>query len=197
MLAVFTYCNETHLIEANLYGLGKQDFASFCIRCHVMMVESATETIRTTPSNQNGVSSLSSQSDGGGREGGSNGDTNGEISPVDLLHLQQQQSSVVSSSKPKSFTWKQRSAAILVKHPAKKRWSRKTVPAPSLQAHVVRAQSTLSLGPSGAWEKSQASTDVKDSTVFTKQTEAQQSDGECEQREGEVAKGRKRVPGWV
>uniref|UniRef100_A0A3B3RN67 Forkhead box P4 n=1 Tax=Paramormyrops kingsleyae TaxID=1676925 RepID=A0A3B3RN67_9TELE len=56
-----------------------------------MMVESATETIRTTPSNQNGVSSLSSQSDSGGREGGSNGDTNGEISPVDLLHLQQQQ----------------------------------------------------------------------------------------------------------
>ncbi|XP_077059420.1 forkhead box protein P4 isoform X7 [Siphateles boraxobius] len=59
--------------------------------CHVMMVESATETIRTTPSSQNGVSSLSSQSDGGGREGGSNCDTNGEISPVDLLHLQQQQ----------------------------------------------------------------------------------------------------------
>ncbi|KAG1949486.1 forkhead box protein P4 isoform X5 [Pimephales promelas] len=56
-----------------------------------MMVESATETIRTTPSSQNGVSSLSSQSDGGGREGGSNCDTNGEISPVDLLHLQQQQ----------------------------------------------------------------------------------------------------------
>uniref|UniRef100_A0A8C8DAR8 Forkhead box P4 n=1 Tax=Oryzias sinensis TaxID=183150 RepID=A0A8C8DAR8_9TELE len=57
-----------------------------------MMVESASETIRTTPSNQNGVSSLSSQSDGGGgREGGSNGDVNGEISPVDLLHLQQQQ----------------------------------------------------------------------------------------------------------
>ncbi len=59
-----------------------------------MMVESATETIRTTPSNQNGVSSLSSQSDGGGREGGSNGETNGEISPVDLLHFQQQQVSV-------------------------------------------------------------------------------------------------------
>ncbi|XP_066559367.1 forkhead box protein P4 isoform X6 [Amia ocellicauda] len=56
-----------------------------------MMVESATETIRTTPSNQNGVSSLSSQSDSGGREGGSNGDANGEVSPVDLLHLQQQQ----------------------------------------------------------------------------------------------------------
>ncbi|CAL8356393.1 unnamed protein product [Gadus morhua 'NCC'] len=59
-----------------------------------MMVESASETIRTTPSNQNGVSSLTSQSDGGGgREGGSNGDTNGEISPVELLHLQQQQGS--------------------------------------------------------------------------------------------------------
>ena len=57
-----------------------------------MMVESASETIRTAPSNQNGVSSLSSQSDGGGgREGGSNGDTHGEISPGDLLYLQQQQ----------------------------------------------------------------------------------------------------------
>lgn len=61
------------------------------LRCHVMMVESATETIRTASSNQNGVSSLTSQSEGGGREGGSNGDANGEISPVDLLHLQQQQ----------------------------------------------------------------------------------------------------------
>lgn len=69
----------------------------FSTRCHVMMVESATETIRTTPSSQNGVSSLSSQSDGGGREGGSNCDTNGEISPVDLLHLQQQQVCVVCS----------------------------------------------------------------------------------------------------
>ncbi|XP_041083324.1 forkhead box protein P4-like isoform X2 [Polyodon spathula] len=56
-----------------------------------MMVESATETIRTTPSNQNGVSSLSSQPDSGGREGGSNGDASGEVNPVDLLHLQQQQ----------------------------------------------------------------------------------------------------------
>ncbi|XP_046730891.1 forkhead box protein P4 isoform X2 [Silurus meridionalis] len=56
-----------------------------------MMVESASETIRTASSNQNGVSSLTSQSEGGGREGGSNGDANGEISPVDLLHLQQQQ----------------------------------------------------------------------------------------------------------
>ncbi|TWW61609.1 Forkhead box protein P4 [Takifugu flavidus] len=63
-----------------------------CAPVPVMMVESASETIRTTPSNQNGISSLSSQSDGGGgREGGSKGDTNGEISPVDLLHLQQQQ----------------------------------------------------------------------------------------------------------
>uniref|UniRef100_A0A087YGC9 Forkhead box P4 n=1 Tax=Poecilia formosa TaxID=48698 RepID=A0A087YGC9_POEFO len=57
-----------------------------------MMVESASETIRTTPSNQNGVSSLSSQSDGGGgREGGSNGDTNGEISPGEAVSLQAEQ----------------------------------------------------------------------------------------------------------
>ncbi|XP_078098099.1 forkhead box protein P4 isoform X1 [Mustelus asterias] len=56
-----------------------------------MMVESASEAIRSTSANQNGVSSLSSQSDGGGREGGSNGDANGEVSPVELLHLQQQQ----------------------------------------------------------------------------------------------------------
>lgn len=62
------------------------------LKVPVMMVESASETIRTTPSNQNGISSLGSQSDGGGgREGGSKGDANGEISPVDLLHLQQQQ----------------------------------------------------------------------------------------------------------
>jgi len=32
-LVVFTECNETHLIKANLYGLDKQDFASFYIRC--------------------------------------------------------------------------------------------------------------------------------------------------------------------
>lgn len=56
-----------------------------------MMVESASEAIRSTSANQNGVSNLSSQSDGGGREGSSNGDANGEVSPVDLLHLQQQQ----------------------------------------------------------------------------------------------------------
>uniref|UniRef100_A0A8C4VP24 Forkhead box P4 n=1 Tax=Gopherus evgoodei TaxID=1825980 RepID=A0A8C4VP24_9SAUR len=63
-----------------------------------MMVESASETIRSTPSSQNGVSSLTNQTDGGGggvsggggREGGG-GETNGEMSPVELLHFQQQQ----------------------------------------------------------------------------------------------------------
>ncbi|NXL44209.1 FOXP4 protein, partial [Podilymbus podiceps] len=64
-----------------------------------MMVESASETIRSTPSGQNGVSSLSNQPDGGGggtgggggREGAAGGETNGEMSPVELLHFQQQQ----------------------------------------------------------------------------------------------------------
>ncbi|XP_054835199.1 forkhead box protein P4 isoform X1 [Eublepharis macularius] len=64
-----------------------------------MMVESASETIRSTPSSQNGVSSLNNPTDGGGggggggcgREGGSSGETNGEMSPVELLHFQQQQ----------------------------------------------------------------------------------------------------------
>uniref|UniRef100_A0A8V5GCA8 Uncharacterized protein n=1 Tax=Melopsittacus undulatus TaxID=13146 RepID=A0A8V5GCA8_MELUD len=65
-----------------------------------MMVESASETIRSTPSGQNGVSSLSNQPDGGGtggtaagtgREGATSGETNGEMSPVELLHFQQQQ----------------------------------------------------------------------------------------------------------
>ncbi|XP_068275187.1 forkhead box protein P4 isoform X5 [Nyctibius grandis] len=64
-----------------------------------MMVESASETIRSTPSSQNGVSSLSNQPDGGGggggggggREGAAGGETNGEMSPVELLHFQQQQ----------------------------------------------------------------------------------------------------------
>uniref|UniRef100_A0A8D2MC96 Uncharacterized protein n=1 Tax=Zonotrichia albicollis TaxID=44394 RepID=A0A8D2MC96_ZONAL len=51
-----------------------------------MMVESASETIRSTPSAQNGVSSLSNQPDAGG--GGGSG---GEMSPVELLHFQQQQ----------------------------------------------------------------------------------------------------------
>nr|XP_056700063.1 forkhead box protein P4 isoform X1 [Euleptes europaea]XP_056700064.1 forkhead box protein P4 isoform X1 [Euleptes europaea]XP_056700066.1 forkhead box protein P4 isoform X1 [Euleptes europaea]XP_056700067.1 forkhead box protein P4 isoform X1 [Euleptes europaea] len=62
-----------------------------------MMVESASETIRSTPSSQNGVSSLNNPTDGSGggggcgREGGASGETNGEISPVELLHFQQQQ----------------------------------------------------------------------------------------------------------
>ncbi|XP_058034636.1 forkhead box protein P4 isoform X1 [Ahaetulla prasina] len=65
-----------------------------------MMVESASETIRSTPSGQNGVSSLNNPTDGGGgggggggcgREGGASGETNGEMSPVELLHFQQQQ----------------------------------------------------------------------------------------------------------
>ncbi|XP_053310252.1 forkhead box protein P4 [Spea bombifrons] len=57
-----------------------------------MMVESASESIRSTPTSQNGISSLPNQSDGGGaREGGSSGETNGELTPTDLLHFQQQQ----------------------------------------------------------------------------------------------------------
>ncbi|XP_050841111.1 forkhead box protein P4 isoform X1 [Serinus canaria] len=67
-----------------------------------MMVESASETIRSTPSSaQNGVSSLSNQPDGGGGSGGGPGgggrdgaagaEANGEMSPVELLHFQQQQ----------------------------------------------------------------------------------------------------------
>lgn len=66
-----------------------------------MMVESASETIRSTPSAQNGVSSLSNQPDGGGggpgggpgggRDGAAGAEANGEMSPVELLHFQQQQ----------------------------------------------------------------------------------------------------------
>ncbi|XP_056367578.1 forkhead box protein P4 isoform X2 [Oenanthe melanoleuca] len=58
-----------------------------------MMVESASETIRSTPSAQNGVSSLSNQPDGPGpgRDGAAAPEANGEMSPVELLHLQQQQ----------------------------------------------------------------------------------------------------------
>ncbi|XP_030147590.1 forkhead box protein P4 isoform X1 [Taeniopygia guttata] len=65
-----------------------------------MMVESASETIRSTPAAQNGVSSLSNQPDGGGgsgpgpgggRDGAAGAEANGEMSPVELLHLQQQQ----------------------------------------------------------------------------------------------------------
>ncbi|XP_058675233.1 forkhead box protein P4 isoform X4 [Ammospiza caudacuta] len=68
-----------------------------------MMVESASETIRSTPSAQNGVSSLSNQPDAGGgggsgggpggsgRDGAAGAEANGEMSPVELLHFQQQQ----------------------------------------------------------------------------------------------------------
>ncbi|XP_075052087.1 forkhead box protein P4 isoform X3 [Mixophyes fleayi] len=57
-----------------------------------MMVESASESIRSTPTSQNGVGSLPNQSDGGGaREGSASGDANGELSTAELLHFQQQQ----------------------------------------------------------------------------------------------------------
>uniref|UniRef100_A0A8D1Z359 Fork-head domain-containing protein n=1 Tax=Sus scrofa TaxID=9823 RepID=A0A8D1Z359_PIG len=75
-----------------------------------MMVESASETIRSAPSGQNGVGSLSGQVDGGGGGSGGGGggaagtagggagrdtapgaDSNGEMSPAELLHFQQQQ----------------------------------------------------------------------------------------------------------
>lgn len=69
------------------------------------MVESASETIRSAPSGQNGVGSISGQADGGGGAGaaGAGGggagrdsaaagaDSNGEMSPAELLHFQQQQ----------------------------------------------------------------------------------------------------------
>ncbi|XP_059687255.1 forkhead box protein P4 isoform X7 [Gavia stellata] len=81
-----------------------------------MMVESASETIRSTPSSQNGVSSLSNQPDGGGggaggggggggRDGAASGETNGEMSPVELLHFQQQQVPVsVAMMSPQMIT---------------------------------------------------------------------------------------------
>uniref|UniRef100_G1M3E9 Forkhead box P4 n=1 Tax=Ailuropoda melanoleuca TaxID=9646 RepID=G1M3E9_AILME len=68
-----------------------------------MMVESASETIRSAPSGQNGVGSISGQADGGGGAGAAGGggagrdsaaagaDSNGEMSPAELLHFQQQQ----------------------------------------------------------------------------------------------------------
>uniref|UniRef100_A0A8C2P8H2 Fork-head domain-containing protein n=1 Tax=Capra hircus TaxID=9925 RepID=A0A8C2P8H2_CAPHI len=55
-----------------------------------MMVESASETIRSAPSGQNGVGSLSGQADGGGG-GSSGGGAAGPMSPAELLHFQQQQ----------------------------------------------------------------------------------------------------------
>uniref|UniRef100_A0A8C9TTL7 Forkhead box P2 n=1 Tax=Scleropages formosus TaxID=113540 RepID=A0A8C9TTL7_SCLFO len=56
-----------------------------------MMQESATEAISNSSMNQNGTSILSSQLDAGTRDGRSSGDTGGEVSTVELLHLQQQQ----------------------------------------------------------------------------------------------------------
>ncbi|XP_071993462.1 forkhead box protein P4 isoform X2 [Engystomops pustulosus] len=57
-----------------------------------MMVESASESIRSTPTSQNGVGTIPNQSDGGGaREGSASGETNGELSTAELLHFQQQQ----------------------------------------------------------------------------------------------------------
>lgn len=68
------------------------------------MVESASETIRSAPAGQNGVGSLSGQADGSGgagaagaagggagRDAAAGADSNGEMSPADLLHFQQQQ----------------------------------------------------------------------------------------------------------
>lgn len=60
-----------------------------------MMQESATETISNSSMNQNGMSALSSQLDAGSRDGRSSGDTSSDVSPVELLHLQQQQVSFV------------------------------------------------------------------------------------------------------
>ncbi|KAG9485403.1 forkhead box protein P4 [Eleutherodactylus coqui] len=57
-----------------------------------MMVESASDSIRSTPTSQNGVGSIPSQSDGvGAREGSASGDNNGDLSTAELLHFQQQQ----------------------------------------------------------------------------------------------------------
>lgn len=58
-----------------------------------MMQESATEAISAV--NQNGVSS---QLDASGRDGRSSADVVGDISTVELLHLQQQQVSYFSAS---------------------------------------------------------------------------------------------------
>lgn len=66
----------------------------------MMMQESAAETISNSSMSQNGVSALSSggsQLEAGSRDGRSSaGDASGEVSTVELLHLQQQQVSCVS-----------------------------------------------------------------------------------------------------
>ncbi|KAJ8262260.1 hypothetical protein GJAV_G00164420 [Gymnothorax javanicus] len=57
-----------------------------------MMQDSCTETISNTSMSQNGMSSLTSQLDAATRDvRSSGGDTAGEVSTVELLHLQQQQ----------------------------------------------------------------------------------------------------------
>lgn len=84
------------------------------------MVESASETIRSAPSGQNGVGSLSGQADGSsgggagaagtagggaGRDTAAGADSNGEMSPADLLHFQQQQVPVsVAMMSPQMLT---------------------------------------------------------------------------------------------
>ncbi|XP_072862059.1 forkhead box protein P4 isoform X7 [Chlorocebus sabaeus] len=82
-----------------------------------MMVESASETIRSAPSGQNGVGSLSGQTDGSsggatgttasgtGRDMTTGADSNGEMSPAELLHFQQQQVPVsVAMMSPQMLT---------------------------------------------------------------------------------------------
>ncbi|XP_044535526.1 forkhead box protein P2 isoform X12 [Gracilinanus agilis] len=64
-----------------------------------MMQESATETISNSSMNQNGMSTLSSQLDAGSRDGRSSGDTSTEVSPVELLHLQQQQQKALQAAR--------------------------------------------------------------------------------------------------
>ncbi|CAO2607400.1 Forkhead box protein P4 [Lemmus lemmus] len=106
-----------------------------------MMVESASETIRSAPSGQNGVGSLSGQADGGsgtgtagtapaagrdgsGRDAASGADSNGEMSSTELLHFQQQQAlqvarqfllqQVSSLNSPGNNDSKQSSSAVQV-----------------------------------------------------------------------------------
>lgn len=70
----------------------------------MMMQESAAETISNSSMSQNGVSALSSggsQLEAGSRDGRSSaGDASGEVSTVELLHLQQQQVSCVPLAHP-------------------------------------------------------------------------------------------------
>ena len=60
------------------------------------MQETATETISNSSLSQNGLSNLSNQLDAGVRDGRPSTDTSGDVSTVELLHLQQQQVSCVS-----------------------------------------------------------------------------------------------------